>query len=515
MMALPTQREASAGFSDERAKSEGEHRRLIQAQAENVMFKTLRGQALLPEEVDAADVKTADIKDKIARRQILTPLEAEYYKARTGKTIEQTADITLTRPGRIANAEARAQKLLSDMTINEALAPEKAAKLRQETRKIEEQIKRGIEAGPLQLALLNARAQHLQAQDTRGDLKDAQDRRWLDQRIAESTAKMPLYALQGDKIKAQTQTELQRPALVQAQTEGTSARTDFTKARTFTEGAVQELKRGQIKTQQLKDAVLELQPGIIADTQALRQAQTKVQNGQLLLQKDRHAINLALLKQKKAQTAGVDAYEKKLKNPSVVLSEAEQAAFDNVFRAKSKPTAMPSGPDGRLAIANAQKKLGRMPTPEEAWKEYQQIPTSVTRTMKEAAVKLIPRVDAARESLLKIWNRLGPVKTRWSEFLTTGVGIADPDFSSFRTKFHLASTLLLRMHVGGRGGDNMLREFKGLIDTSYQSPENLLASLQAIDEYARGVTTEHPDSPEQVPALAQPGAEYPDAIKLY
>jgi hypothetical protein len=61
----------------------------------------------------------------------------------------------------------------------------------------------------------------------------------------------------------------------------------------------------------------------------------------------------------------------------------------------------------------------------------------------------------------------------------------------------------------------MLREFKGLIDTSYQSPENLLASLQAIDEYARGVTTEHPDSPEQVPALAQPGAEYPDAIKLY
>jgi hypothetical protein len=46
----------------------------------------------------------------------------------------------------------------------------------------------------------------------------------------------------------------------------------------------------------------------------------------------------------------------------------------------------------------------------------------------------------------------------------------------------------MRMHVGARGGEQMMEHFRTLIDTSKQSPENLKAAIGEIVEYAKSVS---------------------------
>ena len=72
------------------------------------------------------------------------------------------------------------------------------------------------------------------------------------------------------------------------------------------------------------------------------------------------------------------------------------------------------------------------------------------------------------------------------------VGAPNPDFTKLRTDVGLLSTKLMRMHVGARGGEIMMQHFKDLIDSSKQSPENLLGALDEIDQYAKETASERP-----------------------
>lgn len=83
---------------------------------------------------------------------------------------------------------------------------------------------------------------------------------------------------------------------------------------------------------------------------------------------------------------------------------------------------------------------------------------------------------------------LGPAASRWSEFMAGKVGAPNPDFTKLRTDVALLQTALMRMHVGARGGEQMMEHFRDLIDVSKQSPENLKAALEEIREYANAVT---------------------------
>lgn len=115
------------------------------------------------------------------------------------------------------------------------------------------------------------------------------------------------------------------------------------------------------------------------------------------------------------------------------------------------------------------------------------IPTSTTRTMAETAPKVVDLVDRSLTSIDRQIASLGPAAGRWSEFWTGKVGAPNPQFAELRTNVGLLQTLLMRMHVGARGGQQLLSHFKDLIDAGKQSPENLRAALGTIRAYAKDV----------------------------
>jgi hypothetical protein len=110
--------------------------------------------------------------------------------------------------------------------------------------------------------------------------------------------------------------------------------------------------------------------------------------------------------------------------------------------------------------------------------------TSPTKTMIETA----PKVRELANRVIQLTNQqlaqLGPASGRWSEFMTGTVGAPNKDFARLRTDVSLLRTLLMRMHMGARGGVMLLGEFKTLIDAGMQAPDNLVAAAEEIQAYA-------------------------------
>ncbi len=115
------------------------------------------------------------------------------------------------------------------------------------------------------------------------------------------------------------------------------------------------------------------------------------------------------------------------------------------------------------------------------------VDTAPTRQMQETAPKVIDLVDRTIQLIDQQIKSLGPAASRWSEFMAGKVGAPNPEFTRLRTNAALLQTLLLRMHIGSRGGQQIMQHFKDLIDTSKQSPENLKAALEEIKAYAQDV----------------------------
>jgi hypothetical protein len=113
--------------------------------------------------------------------------------------------------------------------------------------------------------------------------------------------------------------------------------------------------------------------------------------------------------------------------------------------------------------------------------------TAPTRQMAETVPKVIDLVDRTVQLINQQIKSLGPAASRWSEFMSGKVGAPNPEFTRLRTNAALLQTLLLRMHIGARGGERILEHFKDLIDVGKQSPENMLAALEEIKNYANDI----------------------------
>lgn len=138
--------------------------------------------------------------------------------------------------------------------------------------------------------------------------------------------------------------------------------------------------------------------------------------------------------------------------------------------------------------------------------------TSATRAMLEIAPTVKYFVDTIRKEIAENEAGLGPVASRWREFKAGKIGFADPSFIGLRTDVGLLQTALMRMHVGARGGEYIMKHFQDLINSSTQSPENLLGALTQIDKYAdqllaeRTPVTQPGTAPAPTPQPANPNA---------
>jgi hypothetical protein len=114
----------------------------------------------------------------------------------------------------------------------------------------------------------------------------------------------------------------------------------------------------------------------------------------------------------------------------------------------------------------------------------EQRPTETTKVMQQFAPKVLDLATQVKKSLNEEVQRLGPATSRWRDFWAGKVGSPDPEFTKLQTNVGLLSTLLLRMHVGARGGIEMMQHFKEMMDAGKQSPENMNAAVDAIIDYA-------------------------------
>ena len=133
----------------------------------------------------------------------------------------------------------------------------------------------------------------------------------------------------------------------------------------------------------------------------------------------------------------------------------------------------------------------------------EQSATERVRTMQQIAPRVLSLAQTVMSDIQTNPN-LGPAKGRWRDFWQGKVGTDDPAFSKLRTDIGLLSTLLMNMHVGARGGEQIIERFERMLEEGKQTPQNLEASLNTIIKYAkdtsqsiykgRGQTGYDPDS---------------------
>jgi hypothetical protein len=187
----------------------------------------------------------------------------------------------------------------------------------------------------------------------------------------------------------------------------------------------------------------------------------------------------------------IDEYQKR--HPGSTIAQAERAYKIDTQAPQQPPQTLLAVPDGKggtkIIVARPGQSIpaGAM-TPTQLG--AQDGLTSSTRTMIESAPGVISLVDRVSQLVDQQKKALGPAASRWNEFMAGNVGAPNPEFTKLRTDVGLLTTKLMRMHVGARGGTDIMKHFQDLIDTSKQDPENLKAALGEIRDYANEVEAE-------------------------
>ena len=115
------------------------------------------------------------------------------------------------------------------------------------------------------------------------------------------------------------------------------------------------------------------------------------------------------------------------------------------------------------------------------------MPTANIKTMQQTAPHVLDLASQVMKDINNVGN-LGPGASRWRNFWSGKVGAADPKFTRLRNDTNLLMTLLMKMHVGAKGSEYILKHFKEGIDSGKQSPENLMSAIQGIEDYANSIT---------------------------
>lgn len=179
----------------------------------------------------------------------------------------------------------------------------------------------------------------------------------------------------------------------------------------------------------------------------------------------------------------IDEYRNKNKGASVADAEKAFKAIQPPEKANEGTWSLQQNAKGETVLFNT--KTGQtQAAPADIVKNG---PTAQTRTMQETAPKVLDLAARVGQLVDQQAKTLGPAASRWSEFMAGKVGAPNPEFTKLRTDVGLLQTALMRMHVGSRGGEQMMQHFQGLIDVAKQSPENLKAALGEITAYANAV----------------------------
>jgi len=186
---------------------------------------------------------------------------------------------------------------------------------------------------------------------------------------------------------------------------------------------------------------------------------------------------------KEAQKILNDMEESKIK-----IAKEGRAVFSNL------PTTTPgvyfSRADGKYHETDAAGN-DRILSSEEVKKKNLQFreetPTNDIKVMQQSVPSVLQLVNQSRVAIDNSIKNLGPLASRWRELWSGKIGAKDPEFRKLMTDINLLQTRLMKMHVGARGGEYIMKHFQEIIDSGKDSPENLKAALSEIETYANEV----------------------------
>jgi hypothetical protein len=120
--------------------------------------------------------------------------------------------------------------------------------------------------------------------------------------------------------------------------------------------------------------------------------------------------------------------------------------------------------------------------------EYQEEkPTNDIKVMQQSVPSVLQLIKQARKDMVDAEESLGPLAGRWATLYSTKAGASNPQFRKVLTDIGLLQTRLMKMHVGARGGVEMMNHFQKYFDAAKDSPENLKAALDTVEQYANEV----------------------------
>jgi hypothetical protein len=110
-------------------------------------------------------------------------------------------------------------------------------------------------------------------------------------------------------------------------------------------------------------------------------------------------------------------------------------------------------------------------------------PTTQMRNVGAQASLVHEQTPMMLQEIDRLAPLLGPVAGRWNEFMQGKVGMDNPDMAGLRSDLLMYSSAVALMHARGRLPENLREEFDHAINAPKQTPENLKAVIQHIDQW--------------------------------
>jgi hypothetical protein len=276
-----------------------------------------------------------------------------------------------------------------------------------------------------------------------------------------------------------------------------------------------DLAKGRAEAEEAitKSRALSAPPGSMPTTVAGAQEQAKSQESALRVAQEIRTLQRPPTPQE-VQTldaAGLEAYQ--VPAPGGVSGATMWSTRPKTGNAAAAGTpSSPPSPTGTISLPNL--RAGQAATAESTARARAEVPTAATRTMAEAAPKVLSLVDQVEKDLQNVEavKGTGPVEGRLRDFFAGKVGAPDPAFMRYRVDTDLLSTLLMRMHVGARGSTGMMEHFRDMVGSNKQSPENMRAALAGIRDYAS--TVQQSAAGSEAPSAASVPSTVPNAAKV-
>ncbi len=113
------------------------------------------------------------------------------------------------------------------------------------------------------------------------------------------------------------------------------------------------------------------------------------------------------------------------------------------------------------------------------------VPTTQQRNVSAQAQLVTDQMPGLINEIQQNAAELGPMAGRWNEFMQGKVGMDNPKFAGLRADLLMMSSAVALMHARGRLPENLREEFDHAINAPKQTPENLIAVLNHINQWTK------------------------------